>query len=328
MTRKLGILRCLLYYPFYPFWQEFFRELDFTLVLSPSMTDARFDRGHRRFVGDICLPIESAFKHIEAIKNDVDLLFLPRVNRLHQDVYVCPACAGLPYVIPQNMPEVPEVLSTNLTPFVLPDRTDMKRFKKLGIRPNQVKSAFGTAQKTYHAFVKAARREPRLDLAIARFTDQPVKKRPAPRPDGPHVLLLGMPYVLGDAFVNQGVPDMLAARRCRLTTPFMTYPELANREISLEGYWLYWTFGGMSIAALSRLITEKAIDAVVYCSSFACGVDSLITPIVQSACRRCYDVPFLLLVLDEHAEAAHIEVRIEAFLDCLEARSFGREAIS
>jgi predicted nucleotide-binding protein (sugar kinase/HSP70/actin superfamily) len=325
---KIGILRCLLYYPFYPFWQSFFNQLGFEIVLSPLMTGKLFDHGHRRFVGDICLPIESAFKHTEAIKDDVDLIFIPRVNRLHKDVYLCPACAGLPYVIPRNMPEIPDVLSVNLTPFLLPDRSDMKTFRKLGISAKEIKSAFFFAQLKYFSFVEEARKEPHLDVAIAKATGQVPNRLPSSSKNGPRVLLLGMPYLLGDSFVNQGIPHMLAARKCRLITPIMISPELANQEIDLEGYKLYWTFGGMSIGAMTRLIADKAVDAVIYCSSFACGVDSLITPIVQSACRRCYNIPFLQLVLDEHAEASHIEVRIEAFLDCVEPEICERKAIS
>jgi predicted nucleotide-binding protein (sugar kinase/HSP70/actin superfamily) len=325
MTR-LGILRCLLYYPLYPFWKAFFEELGFSLVVSPPMTSRQFDEGARRFVGDICLPIESAFGHIEAIKHDVDLLFLPRSNELHRDVYVCPACAGLPYVVRHTMPEAPEILSLRLTPFRALDRAGVKRLMKLGIAKRAVRSAFARAQEAYRAFVQGARAEPFLSRAIARATGQECPPSPPAAADGPRVLLLGMPYVLGDSFVNQGIPAMLAARGVRITTPYMLAPDLADREVAVEGYWLYWTFGGMSVAAMTRQFERGGADGIVYVSSFACGVDSLITPIVQSAARRRYRVPFLLLVVDEHAEAAHLAVRIEAFLDCVRGGVFAERS--
>jgi predicted nucleotide-binding protein (sugar kinase/HSP70/actin superfamily) len=324
--KRLGILRCLLYYPFYPFWRGFFTRIGFEVVLSPPMTTRRFDAGARRFVGDICLPIESAFGHIEAIKEDVDLIFLPRSNELHRDVYVCPACAGLPHVVRRAMPEIPELLSLRLTPFRPLDRRDVKQITRLGSSKRAVRSAFKEAREEYYRFIDAARREPQLGKAIAQATGETVDPMPTPPPEAPHVLLLGMPYVLGDSFVNQGIPEILSDRGVRLTTPHMLVPELADREVNVEGYWLYWTFGGMSVAAMAKLFEEDKPDGIIYCSSFACGVDSLITPIVQSAARRRLEVPYLLLVVDEHAEAAHLAVRIEAFLDCLKGGVFARRA--
>ena len=324
--KRLGSLRCLLYYPLYPFWEAFFSRLGFSIVLSPPTTSRLFDVGSRRFVGDICLPIESAFGHIEAIKNDVDLIFLPRANELHRDVYVCPACAGLPYVVREAMPEIPELLSLRLTPFRFLDRADVKRLRAFGLRKGQIRSAFEAAQEAHRRFLEAARGEPHLGSAIARATGQAVPDPPPPPPpDGPHVLLLGMPYVLGDSFVNQGVPEMLADRGVRFTTPHMLAPELADREIQVAGYWVYWTFGGMSVGAMAKRFAAEGADGIIYISSFACGVDSLITPIVQSAARRRFEVPFLLLVVDEHAEAAHLSVRVEAFLDCISGSVLGRK---
>jgi len=324
MAFRVGILRCLLYYPFYPLWHRFFSELGFDIEVSPPITGELFDSSPRRYVVDICLPIESAFVHAEVIKGKADFLFVPQVNRLHRDVYVCPACAGLPFILPRNIPDLPELLTPNLTPFHDLDRNDIKPFRKLGLKSKAVKAAYRAAQRDYFDFVEEARSEPHLDRAIVRFTGQEPERLHLPPPKGRHILLLGMPYVLGDHFINQGIPRLLSSRNCRLTTPFMVVPELANQEIELEDYWLYWTFGGMSIAALMELIGGRSVDGVIYCSSFACGVDSLITPIVQSACRRCCNLPFLQLVLDEHAEVAHLEVRIEAFLDSLEPVHFSR----
>lgn len=319
MSHRVGILRCLLYYPFFPFWRRFFDELDFETVVSPQMTSRTFDKGQRSFVGDTCLPIESSFYHVEAIKDDVDTIFIPRTNNVHKDTYVCPACAGLPYVVRAMVSGVKDVLAINLTPFVRPDRADLRQLKRFGRSAGRVRAAYLAAGDEYDRFVRASRRSPDLESAMTDSPGSSSATEPTAAPnDAVRICLLGMPYVLGDPFVSQGIPRMLAERGCQLTTPMMVVPELANREVLIEGYSLYWPFAGMCVATLARMLNAGTADGVVYCSSFACGVDSLITPIVRSACKRCYDVPYLLLVLDEHAEASHLHVRIEAFLDCVE----------
>lgn len=324
MPRSLGILRSLLYYPFYPFWHTFFENLGFSIVVSPPLSKADFDRRHRHFVGDICLPIESAFYHVEAIKDRVDILFLPRNNRIHRDTYVCPACAGFPYVVMHRVPQLPDLLMINLTPFRLPDRGDRRRLRELGCSSAQVKEAYRNAQDNYRSFVDSLPDQPHLDRAIDRFVAgapaASARAAATPGKTGPHILLLGMPYVLADPFVNQSILSTLESLGCRVSTPMMRVPELAQREVMIEGYAIYWNFAGMSVAALEELLKTRDVDAVVYCSSFACGVDSLITPIIQSACQRCYDVPLCILTMDEHSEGSYLNVRLEAFLDCVNAR--------
>jgi predicted nucleotide-binding protein (sugar kinase/HSP70/actin superfamily) len=320
VSRTVGIPRVLLYYPFFPFWKRFFEELGFEVVVSSPMTKRVFDGKPRRFVGDICLPIESAFYHVETIKEDVDILLLPRLNNIHRDAYACPACAGFPYVVRHRVEDLPQLLTINLSPFLPPERSDRAALKKLGISSRKTRSAYRVAKEDHDRFTASAMQEPDLDAAITRWTSTPRREfRPTER-TGPHILLLGMPYVLADPFVSQGVPDLLERMGCCLTTPHMVAPEIAGEEVEIEDYSIYWTFAGVSVVALEKMLNKKGVDGVVYCSSFACGVDSLILPIIQSACHRCYDVPACILTMDEHSEGSYLSVRLEAFIDVVTAR--------
>ncbi|MFW6154827.1 MAG: acyl-CoA dehydratase activase-related protein [Planctomycetota bacterium] len=313
---RIGLLRNLLYWPLLPFWRRLFTTLGAEVVVSPEMTADLFDKSRRLFVGDICLPIESAFYHVDMIKHDVDVLFIPRANRIHEDLYVCPTCAGLPYMIEHLVAGLPtETLFINLSPFRFLDRSDMRRMKALGFSKAAVTRAYAEAVGEYDAFVARATAQPDLNLAM-----EPDGTAPGAPRDGRHILLLGMPYVLGDRFINHGVPDILRAAGCRLTTPYMLSADTADKEVVVNGYRIYWSFAGMTVSALVRALDGLDVDGVLYCSPFACGPDSLIVPIVQAVCKRHGRVPFCLLTLDEHAEATHIQVRIEAFLDCLDSR--------
>jgi predicted nucleotide-binding protein (sugar kinase/HSP70/actin superfamily) len=306
---RVGFIRSLLFYPFFPLWREFFTALGHTLVVAPPMTLDRFDTTDRRIVGDTCLPIESAFCHVAALRGQVDAVFVPRSNDSANDVYVCPVCAGLPPMLRQAFAGEMEFLSINLTPVLPPRADDLRELRRWGHDAAAVQIAYQAACRAYESFLAAARHVPALEDVYAGRTPPPA--------DGPRILLLGMPYVLADSFVNGGIPRMLAHRDCRMITPLMLAPELLAREVTIVDYPIYWSFAGLSLGALHKALAAGLADGVIYCSSFACGVDSLITPVVQSVCHRCHQIPYLRLVIDEHADPAHLEVRLEAFLDCV-----------
>jgi predicted nucleotide-binding protein (sugar kinase/HSP70/actin superfamily) len=311
---KLGLLRCLLYYPLGPFWETFFGELGFSLVVSPVLTKERFDQDPSRFVGDICLPVESVSGHMTALRDKVDCVFIPRLTDRHNDLYICPVCAGLPHVIGHAFPDGPPILSIQLTPLSSPSRDDVKALASYSCKPKAVPKAYASAQRRYAEMEDAwiaARRPPQvLESGSLEGTPARLHKR---------ILLLGMPYVLSDPLTNTGLLDILARHGCDIVTPLNVAPKSAFNRVYVEGYPLYWAFAGMSVSALAMMLQEDRPDGVLYLSSFACGVDSVVVPIVQSVCRRCEDLPYLLLTVDEHAAAAHIEVRVEAFLDCIDA---------
>jgi len=299
---KLGILRCLLFYPLGQFWETFFTKLGFEVIISPSLSRDNFNQEQRQFVGDICLPIESVSGHIIALQHKVDLIFIPRLTDRFNDMYICPVCAGLPDVISHTMSNIPPILSIHLTPLVGPTEKDI--------------AALSTYSCTAEAITKA------YEIALGKYADME-KEWLAPATNlssVPHsnLLLLGMPYVVGDPFINIGLPTILARHNCKVSTALTISPQSAFNRVSVEGYPLYWSYAGMSISALSQALQTNRPDGIIYLSSFACGVDSTVIPIVQSVCRRCENIPFLLLTVDEHASAAHIEVRVEAFLDCVE----------
>lgn len=310
----LGLLRCLLYYPLGPFWEAFFGELGFSLVVSPVLTREHFDQAPCRFVGDICLPIESVSGHMMALKDKVDRIFIPRLTDRHNDLYICPVCAGLPHVVAHAFPDAPPILSIQLTPFAPPTSEDLRTLATYGCSAKTVKKGYASAQRKYaemESFWHAVGESPPLSEVSSMEGASRLRRK--------RILLLGMPYVLSDPLTNTGLPSILARHGCDVVTPLQVAPESAFDRVYVEGYPIYWAYAGMSVVALSKALQDDRPDGVLYLSSFACGVDSVVVPIVQAVCRRCEDVPYLLLTVDEHAATALIEVRVEAFLDCIEA---------
>ena len=304
---KVGLLNCLLYYPLGPYWETFFRELKFEVVVSPALSRDDFDRKRTRFAGDICLPVESVAGHLDWMKGRVDFAFMPKLLDRRGDLYICPVCAGLPSVIRHVFADGPEVRSFPLTPFSEPGREAKRSLLPLGRSPGDIRRAHVVARDRYAALEA----EWRADLPGRNPGTAGVPPRT--------ILVLGMPYVLGDPLTNGNLHDLLRQRGCEVAMPLNLVPRSMIRRVHVAGYPIYWSFAGMSIHAMEVALKEWHPDGVIYLSSFACGVDSVVVPIVQAVCRRCEDLPCLTVTVDEHASAAHVEVRVEAFLDCVDA---------
>jgi predicted nucleotide-binding protein (sugar kinase/HSP70/actin superfamily) len=310
---KIGILRSLLYYPLGAFWNTFFDELGFEVVVSPVLQREKFDQINHRFVGDICLPVTSVTGHVESIIDSVDLIFIPKLTDRFRDLYICPVCAGLPMIVKQTVPHAPPILNIFLTPIKSPGRQDLGKLGEYGCTAKAVKNAYRSALAYYDRQVVEwkSSRPPR------------VKQQMGHEGCGgfsPRVLLLGMPYVLADPLTNLGIPKILQQHGCDIVTPLQLVPESAYAKVSVKDYPIYWSFAGLSLSALARALQEDRPDGVIYLSAFACGVDSTVAPLVQSVCRRCEDIPYLMLTVDEHSMNTHIEVRVEALLECIRSR--------
>ena len=291
----------------------FFQEVGFDVVVSPVLSRDHFDQKRQRFAGDICLPVESVAGHMDWMVGRVDFVFIPKLLDRRGDLYICPVCAGLPSVLRHVFAEGPAVRSFPLTPFSEPGREAIRLLAPLGCSPADIRRAHGVARERYAV------------MEAEWLAERPRRKSATNCSRARTILVLGMPYVLGDPLTNGNLLGMLRQRGCEVAVPLNLVPQSMVRRVHVAGYPIYWSFAGMSLHALEVAMKEMRPDGVLYISSFACGVDSVVVPIVQAVCRRCEDLPCLTITVDEHASAAHVEVRVEAFLDCVDAGIRRRE---
>jgi len=131
------------------------------------------------------------------------------------------------------------------------------------------------------------------------------------------IALLGHPYNVKDAFLNMNTADKLARLGVQVITDETVSEESVNREAASLFKKPFWTFGRYSYGAACHLYRNRAIDGIIYISSFACGIDSVVIELI-----RCETdgMPLLILKVDEHTGEAGVDTRIEAFIDLLGRR--------
>ena len=92
---------------------------------------------------------------------------------------------------------------------------------------------------------------------------------------------------------------------------------IGNRKLSKN---MFWTLGKKTLGTAYYYLENNKIDGIIYLASFGCGPDSLVGELVEKRTKRDFEIPFLLINLDEHSGEAGFNTRLEAFLDVLEGR--------
>ncbi len=102
---SIGIPRMLYVNDFLPFFQTFFGELGFRVVLSDRTNRTLINRALEATVAETCFPAKVALGHIQdLIDKKVDILFLPSFIRFpasggqDKNPQACPYAQALPYI--------------------------------------------------------------------------------------------------------------------------------------------------------------------------------------------------------------------------------------
>ncbi|MFQ5900656.1 MAG: acyl-CoA dehydratase activase, partial [Thermodesulfobacteriota bacterium] len=308
---EIGLPRILYNYELYPFFNAFFTELGFKVVLSRPSNKEIIRNGVERVISEVCFPIKIANGHIEELVNKgIKRIFLPSIIDLQtgkstsKTAYHCPYVQGIPYLVPSSFDfdsKGVEILSPVIF-FNQKEKDLLKTFvefgKTIGKKKTEVRMAFETAVKTQKEF-----KDRLIDMG---------KDAIAGLKDGEKAMVIvGRPYNTCDPGINLSLPQKL--KELGVTAfPFdlLLVDDMIDEEISEEMYWK----SGQRILALSKMLRDNPNLYAVYITNFGCGPDSFITHFFKDLSGG---KPFLQIEIDEHSADAGVITRCEAFLDSL-----------
>lgn len=294
---KVGIPKGLLYYKYYPFLINFFNNLGAEVVTSCDTNKEILNEGIKYCVDEACLPIKVFHGHIAMLKDKCDILLIPRIMQLREKEYICPKFCGLPEMVVNSIPNMPAVIDTPIYAF---DNAKLYRFAKEAgrmITKDNIK-----IRKAYKLALEAQRKF-KSGIKDTGFRI--------------NVALLGHPYNIYDNFINMNLVKKLN----NLGIGVITEENIDNLLIDKEVKSLYkkpfWTFARNSYGSAVYLAKNNKVDGIVYISSFACGIDSVILELIKD---KIGEFPILVLKIDEHTGEAGVDTRLEAYKDMLERR--------
>lgn len=294
---KVGIPKGLLYYKYYPFLETFFDELGAEVITSEDTNREILNQGVKYCVDEACLPMKIFHGHVAYLKDKSDIIVIPRIMQLREREYICPKFCGLPEMIISSIDNMPNLITE---PIYATSKKRLFTWAKVAgnmITDNrkQIKEAFneGLNQQKSH---RIGIRDKGYKINIA---------------------LVGHPYNIYDDFANMNIVNKLN----RLGVGVITEENIDDKIIDKEVKELYkrpfWTFARNSYGFAASLSQERIVDGIIYISSFACGIDSVVVELIKN---KIEDYPFMILKLDEHTGEAGLETRVEAFVDMLERR--------
>ncbi|MBU5483629.1 2-hydroxyacyl-CoA dehydratase [Clostridium sp. MSJ-11] len=292
---KVGIPKGLLYYKYYPFFIKFFEELDAEIIYSSDTSKDILNEGVKYCVDEACLPIKIFHGHIASIKDKCDILLIPRIMQIREAEFICPKFCGLPEMVINSIPNMPQTITA---PIYFTSMKKLYQWAKEAGRmitkdKRKIEKAFNDAVEEQRKFKDGIKDENfKLNIALA-----------------------GHPYNIYDDFTNMSLVKKLNELGIGVITEEYVEDEYIDTEVKSLYKKPFWTFARNTYGFLSHIAKNKKVDGIIYISSFACGIDSVVIELVKD---RIEDFPFMVLKIDEHTGEAGIDTRIEAFVDMLE----------
>lgn len=294
---KVGIPKGLLYYKYHPFFETFFSELGAEIIVSEDTNKKILDEGVKCCVDEACLPVKIFHGHVSSLKDKCDIIVIPRIMQIREREYICPKFCGLPEMVINSIPHMPKSITV---PFyaVSPEKL-YKWAKEAGkeITKNRlaIKRAFDKALSKQNSFTTGIRN---MDYKI-------------------NVALAGHPYNIYDSFINMNIVKKLNRLGVGVITEEYIDEEMVDNEVRKLYKRPFWAFARSNYGFAAYSAEVKKVDGIIYISSFACGIDSVVVEFIKD---RIGKFPFMVLKVDEHTGEAGLDTRVEAFVDMLERR--------
>ncbi len=338
MKTRIGIPRSLFYYYYYPGLKKFFQDLGVQVVLSPQTNRRIIDKGVKKAVDDICLPIKAYFGHIGELLDKVDYIFAPRFISLGKKNFVCPKFMGLPDMLRAAFN------NKNLPPLIDPD-IDLRKGifpirriahligKRLKAGYLRVEWALWRAIYRQKQFEKIKKSGHTTAESMKILDDQKniknTKNKSLDLESGQNkndleIAVLGHSYLIYDDYLSMGLIKHLKDRGIKILTHDMIQNNILEMNAVKYNKKLFWYYNRHILGAANYFINAKQdeIDGLIQVDAFGCGPDSIINELVKLRCKE-NDISLLNVNLDEHTGKAGIHTRLEAFTDLLIRRKSG-----
>lgn len=290
---KIGVPQGLLFHRYEGFLRAFFDALPVEAVYSGRSSQKLLHLGTENCVDEACLPVKLFHGHVKELSKRCDCVAVPRIMHCEYGESICPKFSGLPELIQSSMPEVELAFSS---PLHLHQKERLLRSlvrdgAKLGLSEKTVKRAAAKGMENQRNTSRGL-----WDAGYSRT-----------------VLLAGHPYNVYDSFANRGLIEKLHRQGVGVITAERI--SALEKRRSCVGFIKqpYWLFFLELYGAAAELIQRKAIHGIVYVSSFSCGTDAFTVPMLQNR----FDIPMLVVKVDEQTGEAGLDTRIEAFCDLL-----------
>lgn len=323
MSIRIGIPRALLAYYYLPLWETFFQCLGAEVIVSPKTNKELLDTGAELMVDEACLPVKVFMGHVNLLKSQVDVLFIPRIVSVEPKKYTCPKLVGIPDMVKSNITCLSAIWHDTIN-LSKKKRDLLPIVYRIGRRltPNiiHILQAYWAAcrqLRRYEEFIRHGyTAEEAYDMLKSGISPKHMEKKDIT------IAVVGHAYNIYDTYICMRIIPRLREMGVNVITPEMMRPtdiDNATKHMPKE---LFWTFCKRIMGAACHYIRKNnnSIDGIINIAAFGCGPDSLVGEMLAREARRRGNIPFMLLTIDEHTGEAGLLTRLEAFIDMIRWR--------
>lgn len=295
ITLKIGLPKALYYYYFHDFYEEFFKQLGVTLVISDDTNRDIISTGTNLATDEMCLSLKILLGHIASLQGKCDYILLPMIYNYGRKDQMCCNFMCL-YDVIHTIIDIP-ILDYEIN--YEKRKNEYKGMQKigkiLGFSRREIKKAYKIAK------TKANKKQKQKILENVAKLNSTKKK----------VLMVSHSYNNHDPYIGGFIKEFLENQNCEVidSDAFDNIAtNLMSRYLSRE---LYWKYEKENIGSI--VVCQDKIDGIVFLTTFPCGLDSLVNELVI----RKISLPYLNLVMDDLDSTAGIETRLESFIDMI-----------
>ena len=318
----IGIPRVLNMYENFPFWAIFFKELGYSVLLSPISSRKIYEMGIESIPSESeCYPAKLVHGHIEwLIANGANFIFMPCVPFERKEIegaqnhYNCPMVTSYAENIKNNVENLHLKHIKFYNPFL--PFTDKDSLKD---------SLYKAIKNTFYFPNDISNSD--IDKACDKAWDELVKSRKDLQEKGEEtlkwikdnkkhgIILAGRPYHV-DSEVHHGIPDLIQSYGFAvLTEDSVSHLGNVERPIIVTDQWMYHS----RLYACANLVKNRDDIDLIQLNSFGCGLDAVTTDQVADILSGSSKI-YTLLKIDEVNNIGSARIRIRSLISAINIR--------
>lgn len=328
---RVGIPRALSYYYYLPFYKTFLEELGCEALLSSPTTAGTLERLSICPTDEPCVSVKLAFPHcLELLEQGVDCLFVPTLVSKDRHSFYCPKHIGLPAMLRSGLDMTSDGIISPRINWRENIRATFKSFmeagRRLGRNSSAAKRAFDKAIHAQKEFTRlTVERQLSTPEAYEEFAGVRCFKRKRPyHPSARlnrdlHIGVVGHSYILYEYMAHNIVERL--REHASVLVPEMVSPGDIRESLRSTAYGkALWSFEQSIVGSALYWLRRQLVDSLILLGPFECGPEAVIEVFLEQEAAK-YDIPFLILTVDEQTGEAGLVTRLEAFMDTIQGRS-------
>lgn len=301
-------------YEMYPFWNAFWRALNYNVLLSPFGSKSLYLKGQQSIPSDtVCYPAKLMHGHMTyLLEKKPDLIFYPCLSYnfdegISDNHYNCPVVAYYPQVLDANMASLKQ--TTYLLPFY--GVHNRKHFTKAiakdmkalaGISLKEVKKAVQAAydaQAAYYDDIAAFGQEA---IATARKRHAPI------------MVLAGRPYHI-DPEINHGIDTYIESFGAAIISEDAIPVQQNNTETKVLNQWTYHA----RLYNAAKVVADTEDMSLIQLVSFGCGLDAITTDEMRDILESKGNL-YTQIKIDEINNLGAVKIRLRSLFATIDQK--------